>query len=143
MLNNESTTSDLSRLTNLFLFLQLKCKFDTNKIVLHSKNLRISEKDVRVLLHNDEFGDFETMPGELDEKLEECKGKCDTRPKVPMRVMEHGYHEDYELYIITLANKMNAGMTYSVYIPYEGEITQGLAGLYRSKYKDKLSGRTQ
>lgn len=69
--------------------------------------------------------------------------KCVEKCKVPLKILSHCYHDEYEFYIINLEEKLTPGFTYSVYIPYEGELTQGLAGYYRSSYKDLKTGSTK
>lgn len=120
------------------MYLQVKCKTETDKIILHSKNLVINEDEVTVMLH--ESTEISPVPSENDKK---CVQKCKRDDKVSLKILSHCYHDEYEFYIIYLAEKLKPGLTYSVFIPYEGELTQGLAGYYRSSYKDLKTGSTR
>lgn len=118
-------------------WIQVKCKTATDKIILHSKNLVINEDEVSVTLHDG----MEVLSQSKDEK--KCVEKCKKDDKIPLKILSHCYHDEYEFYIINLAEKLKPGLTYSVFIPYEGELTQGLEGYYRSSYKDLKTGSTK
>lgn len=77
------------------------------------------------------------------ENSKKCVEKCKRDDKAALKILSHCYHDEYEFYIINLAEKLKPGLTYSVFIPYEGELTQGLAGYYRSSYKDLKTGETK
>lgn len=116
----------------------MKCKTATDKIILHSKNLVINEDEVSVMLHDA----TEVLPLKSEDE-KKCVEKCKRDDNVPLKILSHCYHDEYEFYIINLEEKLTPGLTYSVFIPYEGELTQGLAGYYRSSYKDLKTGSTR
>lgn len=108
------------------------CQKSTDRIILHSKNLVINEDEVVVALENSDDGSGEEK---------DCGIEC--TDYTTLKILNHCYHDDYEFYIITLTEKLKPGFKYSVLIPYQGEITQGLAGFYRSSYTDLKTGETR
>nr|CAD7438190.1 unnamed protein product [Timema bartmani] len=52
------------------------------------------------------------------------------------------YVKKDNFFVIELSEELSAGNRYVVYIPYRGDLTQGLAGYYRSSYQDRLTGET-
>ncbi|KAK6617705.1 hypothetical protein RUM44_005293 [Polyplax serrata] len=116
-------------------WIQMNCVKPTNKIVLHSKNLVIDEANVLVTLHDG-------LKSDKKAKFErQCISNC--KDGFNLKILNHWYHDDYEFYVITLAEELQPGLIYSVTIPYHGEITQGLVGFYRSSYKDLETGETR
>nr|CAD7588110.1 unnamed protein product [Timema genevievae] len=53
------------------------------------------------------------------------------------------YVKKDNFFVIELSEELSAGNRYVVYIPYRGDLTQGLAGYYRSSYQDRLTGETK
>lgn len=93
----------------------------------------IDESEVQVLIH---YEDGENVKN-TDSNKQNCANDC------ALKILNHCYHDDYELYIITLAEELQPTWKYLVKIPYRGELTQALSGYYRSSYKDLKTGETR
>lgn len=92
------------------------CFNDTSEIILHAKDLNISESEV--ILSENGTGDV-------------------------IEISEHWYHIDNWFYIIKLANPILAGQTYLLDIPYCAYLRETLHGYYKSNYIDKKTGATR
>lgn len=97
----------------------MQCVKPTNKIILHSKNLEILEDNV---------------------SLKQVSAVNETS-EVP--ITAHSYSKENDFYIVMLGQKMVPGSTYFYYIPFRGELNEGLAGYYRSSYYDKTANKTK
>lgn len=87
---------------------------------------------------------YEDQTNGSDESKTLCKNKYAERSNMKMmKILNHCYHDDYELYIIHLGEKLEPGKKYIIYIPYDGELKADLAGYYRSSYKDLETGTTR
>lgn len=91
----------------------------TNKIVLHSKELEIVEKNVTV------------------------KQVSAVNETINIPISAHSYSKENEFYTVTLGEKLVPGSIYLYYIPFRGKLSEGLAGYYRSSYFDKSTNKTK
>nr|CAD7393670.1 unnamed protein product [Timema cristinae] len=89
----------------------------TDSITLHSVDLDIDRALTKVTVEGDEAG----------------------------KNLVNGTHyvKKVNFFVIELSEKLLAGNRYVVYIPYRGNLTQGLAGYYRSSYQDRRTGETK
>lgn len=100
---------------------QLKCLVPSKSITVHSIELVIDEPNVQ--LQPIGCGD------------EACKG--------PIAITKHSYDVDNEFYRIDFDETLMAGREYNLTIPFSGNLTEGLAGYYRSKYLDRETGKSR
>lgn len=113
---------DLQVLTHLgdergFLFLgrvliQMMCAEDATNVTLHSKNLTIDEKNVKLM----EVTDGDRKPVELKNVQ---------------------YITDNDYAVFHTAETLKKGIRYELSIPFEGVLGTGLLGYYRSSYTDQ------
>lgn len=69
---------------------------------------------------------------------------CKSDGKVgDVNITEQTYHTDLDYYIIHVDENLEVGKKYAICIPFEGMLTPGLAGFYRSSYKDLETGETK
>jgi aminopeptidase N len=92
----------------LFIRFQLKVLEETNSIVLHSKELNIKENGVSL-----------TLVGDAHESVGLSKIR---------------YDKDVDFLIIDVKTPLKKGSKYLLEIPFEGHISTGLVGFYRSSY---------
>ncbi|XP_058833105.1 aminopeptidase N [Topomyia yanbarensis] len=95
--------------------IRMICDEDVTNVTLHSKNLTIAEKDVKLT---------ELSPGE---------------PK-PIEIKRVQYITDNDYVVFHASEHMKKGKQYEISIPFEGPLGTGLLGYYRSSYVDQ---RTQ
>ncbi|PSN50099.1 hypothetical protein C0J52_04710, partial [Blattella germanica] len=91
--------------------IRVECKNITRNITLHAKDLDIVESNVAV------------------ESLEGIKNLVTTQ----------GFDKEYDYYVLHLAEPLQVGHKYNVSIPFSGNLTEGLAGYYRSSYVDRAT----
>jgi len=101
------------RLSLFFFVFQMQCLKASNKIILHSKELDIIEKDVTL------------------------KQITTANETVDVPITSHTYAKENDFYIIMLGQRLVQRATYRLYIPFRGKLEEGLAGFYRSSYVDK------
>ncbi|KAJ4447858.1 hypothetical protein ANN_09867 [Periplaneta americana] len=93
----------------------VQCNTSTSSVKLHMKDLEIFEENVKVL--------------SKDHKL--------------INVTSHEYVPEYDFYVMNLEEPLEAGEQYVLFIPYRGQLTEGLVGYYRSRYEDRSTGETR
>ena len=114
----------------------MKCVKPTDKIILHSKNLNIENDKVFVSQLNYQFKTEDLNPGR------NCRQNCDDDSRT-IKITNKYYVDEHEMYVIEMAENLQSNAYYSLSITYNGELTQGLAGYYRSSYKDLKTGETK
>ncbi|XP_069682399.1 aminopeptidase N-like isoform X2 [Periplaneta americana] len=97
------------------IWIQVQCNTSTSSVKLHMKDLEIFEENVKVL--------------SKDHKL--------------INVTSHEYVPEYDFYVMNLEEPLEAGEQYVLFIPYRGQLTEGLVGYYRSRYEDRSTGETR
>ncbi|KAJ9591527.1 hypothetical protein L9F63_001881 [Diploptera punctata] len=95
--------------------IQVECKSNTEIIKLHSKELEISDGDVTVTSVENNTNLLGSQSYELEN----------------------------DFYILHLTQPLQDGHKYTIYIPFQGNLTEGLAGFYRSSYVDRATNRTR
>lgn len=102
------------------------CDEDTKSLIIHSTNLTISAKDVKISEVVDNYVSEKSLP-----------------------FLSSEIKTDDEFFIYNVSETMVAGKEYDVFIPFEGDLNTGLFGYYRSSYfdlkekKDKWIATTQ
>lgn len=97
----------------------MQCVKPTSRIVLHSKDLVINEKDAN---------------------LRQISAVNET---VDVPITSQTYAKENDFYIVNLGQKMIAGSTYLFRVSFKGLLTEGLVGFYRSSYLDKAANKTK
>ncbi len=97
----------------------MQCVKPTNKIILHSKDLEIAEKQVT---------------------LKQISAVNETSD---VQIVSHNYAKENDFYIVMLGQRLIPGSTYLFFIPFKGILNEGLAGYYRSSYLDKVANQTK
>lgn len=98
---------------------QIQCLKATNKIILHARELEVTEEGVT---------------------LKQITVDNDTRD-IP--IASHQYAKENDFYIVMLNQRLAPGNTYWLSIPFKGILTEGLAGYYRSSYFDRAANKTK
>lgn len=95
-------------------WIETSCVSPTTNITLHSKSLHIAENEVTVK--------------DITSKIaKEVKG------------IKVTYDEQQDFVIILIDKPLTEDHRYEIYIPFKGELSDGLAGFYRSSYIDKAT----
>ncbi|XP_046683122.1 aminopeptidase N-like isoform X2 [Homalodisca vitripennis] len=99
--------------------IEMECKLPTDTIYLHSVNLNIHEKEVtfKRIIKEQQFEDL------------------------PLSGIDHDIKNEF--LVIKLKEKLNPGTKYTLYIPFDGILSEGLAGYYRSSYLDRSTNTTK
>lgn len=100
-------------------WIKIHCVKATNKIIVHTEALNITEKDVSV------------------------KHISPDNETISIPVLNHHYAPENSFYIVTLGQRLVPGSTYVYYIPFRGQLKESLAGYYRSSYLDRTSNSTK
>lgn len=112
--------TDLEAFTfNGKVWIKLECKTETDAIYLHARNLTIVEKEVT----------FKHVASEKEFEDISLSGIS--------------YEDKNEFMVIKLSEKVIPGKNYILHIPFHGELSEGLAGYYRSSYFDRASNTTK
>ncbi|XP_014280242.1 aminopeptidase N isoform X2 [Halyomorpha halys] len=100
-------------------WIKVECIQPTNTIILHSKNLNITEEEttVKEIVSKDEL--------------------------VPMTVTSQKLVKENEFLIIKLEQNLKQGVMYIVHLTFAGPLLEDLAGYYRSSYIDQQSNSTK
>ena len=93
----------------------MECKNSTETIKLHAKELDILDGDVTV------------TSVENNTNL----------------LASQSYEPEDDFYVLHLSHPLQQGHKYSIYIPFHGNLTEGLAGFYRSSYVDRVTNHTR
>ncbi|EEZ99313.2 aminopeptidase-like protein [Tribolium castaneum] len=138
----------------------IRCLTKTNKIVLNLEDLEVSEHNVTVSTLKTTILRYESLDKESDKDQPEMYQKNSTHNSSviivesennstdeiligaeakSLMIQEVYKEENYKLYI-TMKNLLEAGHNYTINIKFSGNITNNLAGFYRTSYKD-LSGQ--
>nr|AVD96938.1 putative APN-2 [Nilaparvata lugens] len=104
-------------------WIRVKANKATDSIILHSRNLTIPESEVSV------------------KWLPKNGGGESANNAVP--IANTKFVTDNEFYIIKLQRQLTAGEKYMINIPFSGELTESLAGYYRSSYFDRAANQTK
>lgn len=144
----------------------IRCLTKTNKIVLNLDDLDISEHNVTVSTLKTTILRYESLDKESDNDQPEIYQKNSTSHNSSVIIVEENsgnnstdeiligaettslpiqevYKEEdnFKLFII-MRNLLEADHNYTINIKFAGNITNNLAGFYRTNYKD-LSGHTR
>lgn len=94
--------------------IRMLCNEDATNITLHSKNLTIGEKNVKLTEVSDSGSNS-------------------------MEIKRVQYITDNDYVVFHTSNSMKKGYRYDITIPFEGVLGTGLLGYYRSSYIDQKS----
>ncbi|KAF2900959.1 hypothetical protein ILUMI_05226, partial [Ignelater luminosus] len=95
----------------------VKCMKPTKEIILHSKDLDIDESKIVI---------EDLTEKNLNVQIEDCS-----------HVNEHDF------FIIRLNEKLKKNHDYQIYIPYMGNLTNGITGYLRKSYTDHTTNETK
>uniref|UniRef100_A0A8D8EWM7 Aminopeptidase n=2 Tax=Culex pipiens TaxID=7175 RepID=A0A8D8EWM7_CULPI len=92
--------------------IKMTCLEDANNVTLHSKNLTLGEKDIKLVQISDAGSE-------------------------PVELKQIQYIKDNDYVVFHAAKSLQKGKRYEISIPFEGSLGTGLLGYYRSSYFDQ------
>ncbi|XP_044259104.1 aminopeptidase N-like [Tribolium madens] len=136
----------------------IRCLTKTNKIVLNLEDLEVTEHNVTVSTLKTTILRYESLDKESDKDQPEIYMKNSTHnssviivesennstdeiligAEAKSLIIQEVYKEDNSKLYITMKNLLESGHNYTINVKFSGNITNNLAGFYRTSYKDLL-----